>query len=67
MHESVTYQAILDEGTVRTLLKLGRKKFGEPSESQRRTLLAMDESGLLDRLVERVLDVDSWDEFLRTP
>lgn len=68
MRESDTYQAILDEGSVtelhRTLLRLGRKRFGEPKPAVRETLLAMQNREHLEELTERLLDVSSWDELL---
>jgi predicted transposase YdaD len=71
MHESDTYQAILDEGRVeglqRALLHLGRKKFGEPEEPTRRALLEIIDLDRLDRLSERLLDVSTWQQLLETP
>jgi hypothetical protein len=71
MHESDTYQAILDEGRVegaqRTLLHLGRKKFGEPEEATRRALLGITDLDRLDRLSERLLEVATWQGLLETP
>jgi predicted transposase YdaD len=70
MHESDTYQAILDEGRAegaqRTLLHLGRKKFGEPEEATRRALLGITDLERLDRLTERLLDVATWQQLLET-
>ena len=68
MHESDTYQAILDEGHARgvqaTLLRQGRKRFGEPDEATRQALLAITDPERLDLLTERLLDVTSWQELL---
>jgi predicted transposase YdaD len=77
MHESDTYQAILEEGRQEgrqeggltklreTLLRQGRKCFGEPSEQQREALLAINNMERLDRMSERLFDVESWDAFLQ--
>jgi predicted transposase YdaD len=68
MRESDTYQAILDEGEVRglqdTLLRLGRKRFGEPDETVRQTVLAIEDLVQLKRLTEDLLDVTTWQELL---
>jgi len=71
MRESDTYQGILDEGGVvtaqRLLLQLGRKKFGEPNETIKNNLRAIQDLEHLYRLGERVLDVATWQELLETP
>ncbi len=71
MHESDTYQAILDEGEVRgvhhLLIRQGRKKFGEPDEATRRALLEITDLDRLDRLSVRLLRVSTWQELLTTP
>jgi predicted transposase YdaD len=75
MRESSAYQLILEEGREegrvqgiqRALLYQGRKKFGEPEEATRRTLLGITDLDRLDRLSERLLDVSSWQELLQTP
>jgi predicted transposase YdaD len=68
MRESDTYQAILDEGEARglqnTLLRLGRKRFGEPDEGVRQAILAITDLGQLARLTEDLLDVSTWRELL---
>jgi hypothetical protein len=71
MHESDTYQAILDEGEVRgvhhLLIRQGRKKFGEPDEATRRALVEITDLDRLRRLSEALLDVSTWQELLTTP
>ena len=79
MRESDTYQAILDEGREEglvkgriqalhhTLLRQGRKRFGEPDEATRQALLAITDADRLDLLSERLLDVGSWQELLAGP
>jgi predicted transposase YdaD len=79
MRESDTYQAILDEGREeglekglekglsalrRTLLRQGRKRFGEPDEETRQAIFALQEPEHLEALGERLLDVSTWDELL---
>ena len=71
MEESATYQAIIARGmrkaTCTTLLKLGRIKFGPPSEQIEAALQAITDLERLDRLTERLLFVSSWQELLDTP
>ena len=68
MRESVTYQAILDEGRVEALQKVvlrqGRKRFGPPDESTSANLAAMDDVERLEVLSERLLDATSWQDLL---
>jgi hypothetical protein len=68
MRESDTYQAILDEGEVRglqhTLLRQGRKRFGEPEEAVRQSLLGITDLERLTRLTEGLLELSSWQELL---
>jgi predicted transposase YdaD len=75
MRESDTYQAILEEGWEkgwqkglsalhRTLLRQGRKRFGEPDEDTRQAICAIRDSERLEELSERLLDVSTWDELL---
>jgi predicted transposase YdaD len=75
MRDSSTYQAILQEGRqegrVETLqnmlLRLGRHRFGAPSEAVRAGILAVTDAKQLERLTERLLDVSSWQELLERP
>jgi hypothetical protein len=71
MKDSVTYQAIVEEGEVKALqmilLRLGRKKFGAPNETVEMTLRGITDVDHLFRLTERLLDVSSWNELLATP
>lgn len=68
MHESDTYQAILDEGAIaqskRLLLRLGCKRFGEPDAALRSALEAISELPRLEQLSERLLEADSWQDLL---
>jgi hypothetical protein len=71
MHESDTYQAILDEGEVRglhrMLLRQGRKRFGAPDPATQAALTAITDLDRLQRMAERLLDVASWQDLLQTP
>lgn len=68
MRESVTYQAILDEGRVeaiqKTILRLGRKLIGPPNESTIAALSAIDDLERLEFLSEQLLDVKTWQELM---
>jgi predicted transposase YdaD len=72
MKESVTYQAIVDEGRAEgrltearaILLRQGRKRFGPPSMEVRGALEAITSIERLELLAERLLDVESWQELL---
>jgi predicted transposase YdaD len=76
MKESVTYQAILEEGEAigeakgkaeearNMLLLLGRDRFGEPSAKIMSILDAMTDLGQLEALAIRLLHVKSWEELL---
>jgi hypothetical protein len=71
MRESETIQAVLDKGRAQgiqwVLLHQGRKKFGDPDEPTRAALLGITDLERLDRLIERLLDVATWQELLQTP
>jgi hypothetical protein len=72
MKESVTYQAIVDVGRAEgrltearaILLRQGQKQFGPPAEEVRAALQAITSIERLERLAERLLDVESWQELL---
>ena len=76
MKESVTYQAIIEEGRVlgveagrtdearRILLAQGTKSFGKPSAKVRKAIGAISEPAVLEGLATRLLDVESWSELL---
>ena len=52
--------------TQSVLLLLGGKRLGAPSEAVRTAILAITDRDRLQRLVERVLDVETWQELLLT-
>ncbi len=72
MRESVTFQAILEEGREegrveelhRTILRLGHRRFGEGDETIRNQIEAMRDIDRLEDLTERLLIVSSWDELM---
>ena len=68
MHESTTYQSLLQKGGVamlkKTILRLGEKRFSAPPESIAVRLSAVDDVAQLERLADRILDVASWEELL---
>lgn len=74
MKESVTYQAIIEEGEAkgrveearRLLLRQGRIRFGSPDSSSEAALAALTDLDRLERLSEQLLQVSSWKELLET-
>jgi predicted transposase YdaD len=72
MRESVTYQAILEEGREegrveelhRTILRLGRERFGEADQTIRQNIEAITDIDALEELSLRLLKVSSWAELL---
>jgi hypothetical protein len=68
MKESVTYQMIVDEGRLshahQILFRLGEKRFGPPDEATTVALNAIGGVRKLDKLIDRILEVDSWQELL---
>ena len=72
MKESVTYQAILEEGEAKgkadearkMLLLMGRDRFGEPSAKIAALLDAVTDLSRLEALVIRLLHVKTWAELL---
>jgi predicted transposase YdaD len=71
MRDSDTYQAILDEGEVkglqRAVLRMGRKRLGEPGDEAQAAVRAITDVERLERLIERGLDATSWRELLAIP
>jgi predicted transposase YdaD len=76
MKESSTYQAILEEGEARgearwraeqervLLIRLGRKRFGEPDAFTLAAIQAIATLEKLDQLSDRLLEVESWADLL---
>jgi hypothetical protein len=46
------------------LLRLGRKKFGPPSEAVRDAIAKIDDPDRLLALLDQILDVSTWDELV---
>ena len=72
MKESVTYQAIVEEGKLeearQILLRLGNNKFNRPPKAeQSQELEAITDIHLLENLIDRVLHVRNWSELLESP
>ena len=74
MKESVTYQAIVEEGEVKgkvearqeVILQLGRRRFGTPTPASEIALRGITDPDRLTRLIDGLLDVASWEELLAT-
>jgi predicted transposase YdaD len=49
------------------LLRLGRKRFGAPDAEIEAAVQAIDDLERLESLMERVIEVASWQELLQTP
>jgi hypothetical protein len=75
MKDSVTYQAIVEEGEAKgmirgaqdTLLRIGRKHLGVPDQSVENALRAVTDLDRLNRMSDRLMDVTTWQELLATP
>ena len=74
MKESVTYQAIVEEGKAEgkvearqeVLLQLGQRRFGMPNLAIEMTLRGITDRDRLARLIDALLDVSSWQALLAT-
>jgi hypothetical protein len=75
MKESVTYQAIVEEGEIKGMLRarqedlfrLGRRRFGAPNPETEAALRGVADPERLARLVDSLQDVSNWNELLATP
>jgi hypothetical protein len=75
MKDSVTYQAIVEEGEIKgilrarqeVLLQLGGRRFDVPSKATETALRSIADPGRLARMIGALLDVTNWDELLATP
>ncbi|MDB5312667.1 MAG: hypothetical protein JWO38_6869 [Gemmataceae bacterium] len=54
------------EGVRQSILALGRKKFGVPTPEQEAVVNALADLAQLESLREKLLDVTTWDELLKT-
>jgi predicted transposase YdaD len=82
MKESVTYQAIIEEGVSKgreeglkqgavlearkTILALGKKRLGQPDKKTLAAIEALDDLDNLEHICDRLLDVGTWQELLET-
>ena len=76
LEESTTYQSILEEGKARglsqglsqglrnTIIRIGSKRFGPPTESISCTLHGIEDATRLEILADRILDARSWDDLV---
>ncbi len=68
MHESSTYQYILDQGAEREVKKLlvrsGKKPLGEPDEAVTTALAGITDLERLERMHDRLGEVKSWQDLL---
>ena len=68
MEESSGYQLIMERGEqkalIRTILKLGRLKFGEPTAEQMSALQGIRELDRLEELTDRSVTATTWEELL---
>ncbi len=83
IEESSIYQDILQKGEARgeargrvqglieearaNLLRLGRRKLGQPAERVEAEIAAIDGLTRLHDLIDRILDVTTWDDLLSPP
>jgi hypothetical protein len=77
--ESTTYQYILEEGEKigrakaraellrRFLLKWGQKRFGTPPAPVTHTLASLRDGDRMERMLDRLMEVSTWQELLDTP
>jgi hypothetical protein len=49
------------------ILRLGRRRFGPPGDGLCATIDAIDDIDQLNTLLDRILEVASWDELLKFP
>ncbi len=63
-------EALVKEGRVealqKTVLRQGRRRFSEPGEQIIASVTAIKDMDRLERLTDRLLDVNSWQELLET-
>ena len=72
LEESTTYQGILEEGKARglsqglrnTIIRIGSRRFGPPTESILRTLHGIVDATRLEILADRILDAGNWDDLV---
>jgi Domain of unknown function (DUF4351) len=53
-----------EEGLKSAVLRLGRKRFGDPTDETKNRIQSMNDSAKLEALTDKVLDAQSWDELM---
>jgi hypothetical protein len=72
MREYSSFELLLKEGRIqgevlqaqRTLLRLGRMRFGPPPPVKEATLTAIEDTDRLNRMIDVILTAVSWDALL---
>jgi predicted transposase YdaD len=68
LEQSSTYRGMVEEVELRhartTLLRLGRKRLGEPTAAHLEALEALQDRERMENLMERLLEVETWNELL---
>lgn len=64
MENTAVYRAVARITNRETILKMGRKKFGEPTAAQTEVIEQISDLPKLESLMLRLLDVSTWDELL---
>jgi len=71
MHESSAYELIMEEGAIKAqhsnLMRLGQRRLGSAGDKTTAELKAIQDLDRLNRLMDAVLTVSSWQELLATP
>jgi predicted transposase YdaD len=79
MRDSTTYQAILNEGRAegeikgrakeaqRLLLRLGRKRLGDPDATVEAAVRTIADVERLELLIDRIDEVANWQDLFQTP
>jgi len=71
MHESDTYQAILEEGMVKggreLILLIGEDRFGPPEEAVKAELNTITDLDRLRRMIRQIPKAKGWQEIRETP
>ncbi len=75
MRESTFYQGIIEEGMEKgikqearnILQRWGSKRFGPPDTDLASQIAALDDRERIERMIDRIMDVQSWQELLAIP
>lgn len=70
LEDSTTYQWLMRQGRMKghqeLLLRMGRKRFGPPTEAGEASVRAIDTLDRLERMADRIFDATGWDDLLAT-